>query len=101
MQCAFTPILQMRTTRQREVRITKRLNERHRFPRQICLTTQRQFLTTRLSQGGLLEKRSYELCSKGEKGSCLILERRMTYKTIDGLRSIREETIQGGKEQGS
>ena len=88
MRYVFTPILQMRTARPREAKITKMLNERHRFPRQIGLTTQHQFLTTRLRQGGLLERRSYELCSKGEKGSCLILERRMTYKTTDGPRSI-------------
>lgn len=77
------------------------VNERHRFQRQICLTTQPQCLTTRLSQGGMLEKRSFELCSKGEKGSCLTLERRMTYETVDRLRSIWEETTQGEKEQDS
>lgn len=75
-------------------RITKMVNGRHRFQRQICLTIQPQFLTTRLSQGGLLEKRSFELCSRGEKGSCLILARRMTHESVDGPRSIWEETAQ-------
>lgn len=77
----------------------KMAKERPRFQRQICLTPKSKFLTIRLSQKSFLEKRSFEFDSEGEKGSCLLLERRMTYDTVDGLRSIWEETIQREKEQ--